>query len=190
MPDKDTLNLIINGVIAVGAAFAALAAWLSAATARDATKHAQTVEHRSLFRELISKANEVVADSVRAADLAERLKSAHLTLSNFQGTTDTETDLIASAENLRVRMEEVHEAVSKQLENRIGLRTCPDETLTDMLTTYDGHIVAIRHIKEKLTRDLATVEQVNQTYREDAIRNRPYNPPPLHVADPPKNGAD
>jgi hypothetical protein len=179
--DQGTLALIsvIGGVVAAGGgALAAFAAFRSAVIAQNASEHAQKVERRSLYREVVSTVHAVIAESVRVDELANRLRGAYGTLFTFVGRgTDgsAETQLLEGVENKQSEVDELQQKALERLRDRKSLAGMAEEDLTELLTTYDGHLIQIRRIRETLSHDLASVELQNQ---EEAIRSRPGLPPP------------
>lgn len=176
--NESTLSLIaaVGGVVAaVGGLFAAIAAFRSAGVAKSAAEHAQEVERRSLLRDVSAAAQSVIAESLRIDDLSNNLKRAYRQLSTFAGQTG------GSRENLHIEEVEkkqrdvgpLQQKGREFLENHEALRSMSEENLTESLTQFEGYLTQIRRVKEKLSQDLASVEQQNQLFREKAIKGAP-----------------
>lgn len=86
--EQGTLAAIsaVTGLIgAAGGLFAAIAAFRSAGTAKDAAKRAQEVDRRGLVRDVATTANNVIAESIRVDDIGNKLRLAYQTLITFSG---------------------------------------------------------------------------------------------------------
>lgn len=124
---------------------------------------------RSLQRDTVSAAQNVVAEVLSVGDLADSLKQAYKDLFVFggQGTGGRKklyTDEIdKKLEEIRVLQ---HEA-EKYLEHPESSQ----EELSRRLTNFQRNLLQIRRVKEKFDRDLESVERQNQTYRERAINS-------------------
>lgn len=174
--DQNTLSAIsaIGGVLgAVGGLFAAFAAFRSAGTAKDAANRAQQVEHRELMRDVVSAAQSVIAESLRIDDISNKLKMGYRTLFTFAGQTggSRQEVLTAEVEKKQQGVIPLQQEAMKLLEDKKTLRIKPEEELTDELVKFEGYLIQIRRVKEKLNHDLTEVERDNQTYREKAINN-------------------
>ena len=173
--DQGTLSLIsvIGGTLAaVGGLFAAIAAFRSAGIAKTAANHAQEVERRSLLREVTAVGQSVIAESFRVDDLSNNLKRAYRNLSVFAGQTGGSREKVHVEEVEKKQREVVtlQQGAMGSLENRESLRAMSEEELTGLLTKFEGYLIEIRRVKEKLGQELASVEQQNQLFREKAIK--------------------
>lgn len=55
------------------------------------------------------------------------------------------------------------------LEDTERLRAAPETELVDLLTKFDGLLIQVRRVKDKIAYDLGVVEKDNLIYREKAI---------------------
>lgn len=173
--DQNTLTVIaaVTGLVsAVAGAFAAVAAFLSAGTAKDAAKHAERVERRGLLRDVLSVAQNVVAETMRVDDLANQLKQEYRTLATFSGQTGGSRPqlFIADVESKQQGIIPLQQEAMKIADKKESLRVSTEEELTNLLTKLDGYLVQTRRVKEKFAHDLESVQRDNQIYREKAIK--------------------
>ena len=174
--DQSTLTIIsaVGGVIgAVGGLFAAVAAFRSAGTAKEAAKHAQQVEHRELVRDVIAAAQNTIAETMRVDDISNKLKMGYRELSIFTGQLGGSRGKAHTGEVEKKQQQVIplqQEAI-KLLEDKKSLREKEESELTDELVKYEGYVIQVRRVKEKLELDLASVERENQTFRENAIKS-------------------
>ncbi|HHJ16273.1 MAG TPA: hypothetical protein ENJ80_06205 [Gammaproteobacteria bacterium] len=176
--DQGTLSMIsaVGGVVAAfGGLFAALAAFRSAGIAKNAADRAQEVERRSLIRDVTASAQAVIAESLRVDDLSNNLKREYKDLSIFSGGVGGSREKVhvdAVEEKQRGVMSLQQEALST-LENGEALRGMSEETLSGLLAKYEGYLIQIRRVKEKLLLELGSVEKQNYLFREKAIKGSP-----------------
>ena len=166
------ISAIGGAVAAVGGLFAAIAAFRSAGIAKSAAAHAQQVEHRSLVRDVTAAAQSVIAESLRVDDLSNNLKRACRDLSVFVGQTggSREKVHIEDVEKKQGEILPLQKEAMDSLENRESLRAMSYEELTELLIKFEGYLIQIRRIKEKLDQELASVDQQNQLFREKSIK--------------------
>jgi len=140
--DQDTLTVIaaVTGLVsAVAGGFAALAAFLSAGTAKDAARHAETVERRGLIRDVLSVAQNVVAETIRVDDLANQLKQEYRTLATFSGNNGGRRPqlFIADVESKHQGINPLQQEALKITDEKDSLRASTEEELTNLLTKLD-----------------------------------------------------
>lgn len=174
--DEGTLSLIsaITGVVAaVGGLFAAIAAFRSAGTAKGAAARAQEVERRSILRDVNAAAQSVIAESFRVDDLSNNLKCAYRDHFVFAGRGSRDKGQVEKVERKQREVGALQQETMGSLENREALRAMSEEELTGLLTKFEGYLIQVRRVKEKLVQELASVEQQNQLFREKAIKGGP-----------------
>ena len=174
--EQGTLAAIaaVTGLIgAAGGLFAAIAAFRSAGTAKDAAKRAQEIGRRGLVRDVATTANNVVGETIRVDDIGNRLKQAYQTLATFSGQSGGSRPKLFIEEVERKQKEVVplqQEALTL-LEKRETISNSSEDDLALLLTKLEGYLVQIRRVKEKFMHDLESVERNNHIYRENAIKH-------------------
>ena len=173
--DQSTLTLFsaVGGVLgAAGGLFAAVAAFRSAGAAKEAAKHAQQVEHRELVRDVIAAAQNTIAETMRVDDICNRLKMGYRDLSIFTGQTggSREKVHIDEVEKKQKQVIPPQQEALKLLEDKKLLLDKEESALTDELVKFEGYVIQVRRVKEKLEQDLISLERENQTFRENAIK--------------------
>jgi hypothetical protein len=176
--DQGNLSIIsaVGGVVAAfGGLFAALAAFRSAGVAKNAADRAQEVESRSLIRDVTASAQAVIAESLRVDDLSNNLKREYKDLSIFSGGVggSREKVHVDAVEDKQKGVIPLQQEALGILENGETLRGMSEETISGLLTKYEGYLIQIRRVKEKLGIELGSVKQQNHLFREKAIKDSP-----------------
>lgn len=171
-PNPDTASSIAAVVSAIGGVFAAIAAFRSAASAREANACVARSEQRFAVRELVVTANEVMIELRRAESRASDLKREHRSLAMFCGQMG----------GPRYAMAE--KAVDEKLARAVAAAVDAKEFTRDTTTLYEASIddinkrlakmqqslFEVRSIREDLEREFAPVESQVAVYREKAIQ--------------------
>lgn len=176
--DQNTLSIIaaVGGVVAAfGGLFAAIAAFRSAGVAKISAVRAQEIERRSLIREVATSAQAVIAESLRIDDLSNNLKREYKDLSIFSGGTGGSREKVHfdAVEEKQKGVISLQQDALSTLEDGEMLRGMTEEALSGLLTKYEGYLIQIRRVKEKLVLELGSVEQQNHLFREKAIKGSP-----------------
>jgi len=174
--DQSTFSVIsaAGGILgAAGGLFAAIAAFRSAGTAKDAAKHAQQVEHRTLVRDVIAAAQNVIAEGMRVDDISNKLKRGYRDLFEFAGQSSSSRQIILTegVEKKQHGVTPLQQESLKLVEGKKALLEKEEAELTDELVKYEGYVIQVRLVKEELEHDLATVERENQPHREKLIKD-------------------
>ncbi len=175
---QETVTLIpaIAGLVAAaGGVWAARAAHQSAVTAQEAAKHAEKVDRRGLLRDLSTTAHRVIVESLQIGSLIEELKTEYrmLATSSGQSGSSREKLLIQQAEAKQKEIYPLQEEALKLIEERAQLRDASEEDLTHLLSKFDGYLVQVLRIKDRLEREVAAAAGDNRIHRERRIK-------PLH----------
>ena len=174
--DQTTLSIIsaIGGLVAaVGGLFAAVAAFRSAGTAKEAASHAKEIEHRALVRDVLSAAQNIIAETMRVDDLANKLKKGYSDLAMFSGQFGGSRQKTFTKE-IEIKQQSViplQQESIKAIDEQKQLRELDESNLTNLLIKYEGQLIQARRVKEKLSLELASVDQQNQTYIENRIKD-------------------
>lgn len=163
----------IAGIVsAIGGAFAAYAAFRSARSADDSTKRSEELERRGLFRDVMAAANNIVAETLRIDDLGNRLKREYQSLAAFSGNTGgSRVKLyIEEVERKQTEIGPIQQQARAALEDMERLRNAPEQVLVEQLTSFEGRLIQVRRMKDKIAYELAAIEKDNLIYREKAIR--------------------
>jgi len=174
--DPGTLAAIsaVTGLVgAAGGLFAAVAAFRSAGTAKDAANRAQEVDRRGLVRDVATVANNVIAETIRVDDIGNKLKQAHQTLATFSGQSGGSRPklFIDDVQKKQREVVPLQQEALALLEKRETFSNSNEDELAQLLAKMEGYLVQIRRVKEKFIHDLESVERDNQMYREKAIKH-------------------
>ena len=120
----------------------------------------------------MSCASNIVAETLRIDDLGNRLRSEYQTLAVFSGNVGGSRVKLYIDEVERKQSEcgPTQQQARAVLEDTERLRIAQERELVDLLAKFDGLLIQVRRIKEKLTYDLGAVEKDNLIFREKAIR--------------------
>jgi hypothetical protein len=168
-----TLIAAIAGLVAAaGGVWAARAAHRSAVSAQEAAKHAEKVDRRGLFRDLSMTAHRVVAQSVEIGSLTEELKTEYRMLSSSSGGSGSSREklLIQRVETQQKEVSPLQEEARNLIQARAQLGTASEEDLTQLLSKFDGYLVQILRIKDRLERELAATAGDNRIHRERRLK--------------------
>ncbi|MFI3120718.1 MAG: hypothetical protein QX203_12155 [Methylococcaceae bacterium] len=159
-------------VSAVGGAFAALAAFRSADSARVTQRAAEAAEHRVALRQIGTTATEVFIEKERITSRGTNLKMAYQTLFAFAGQLGgSRKNFYESAVDEKVqhasKLGEYAKLFTTAAEKLDG--TPPEET-DRVQVRLSNSLTEIRALREDLERELSGVEGQSATYRENAIK--------------------
>ena len=169
------ISAIAAVVSAVGGAFAAVAAFRSAGSARDAYEAAQVFEKRSALRQLTVTASEVLVEGRRAESRCVELKLAYRTLSVFAGAAggSAERECLANVDKKLEEVTKLLEYAKPFASDRDSLMNGPLDEIISRETKMLQVLTQVRAMREDLEREHASVEGQCTTYREKAIQGRP-----------------
>lgn len=167
----DLVSSVAALVAAVGGLWAARAAHQSAVTAREATRHAENVERRGIFRDLIAAANGVIAESDRVIALFEEVKSEYRTLAVFTGNTGgSRVELyVDRADSKSKEVLPYYDEAKQLVEQQASLRDTSEEDLTQTLCKIGGYLITVQRIKAELEREVSSISGQNQLHRANRI---------------------
>ena len=173
--DQTTLSLIsaAGGLIAAaGGLFAAVAAFRSAGTAKEAAAHAKQIEHRAVVRDVLSVAQNIIAETMRVDDIGNKLKKGYSDLAMFSGQHggSRKKVLTEEVEKKQKGIIPFQQEALKTIDEQEHLRALEESQLTNRLIKYEGQLIQVRRVKEKLNHELTSVDQQNNTYRENVIK--------------------
>jgi hypothetical protein len=165
------ISAVMGLIGAAGGLFAAIAAFRSAGTAREASKRAQEVDRRGLVRDVATTANNVIAETIRVDDVGNKLKREYQALATFSGQSGGSRSklVIEEVERKQEGVVPLQQEAHAILERREIFSNSSEDDLALLLTKLEGHVVQIRRVKEKLLHDLDSVEKDNRRYREKAM---------------------
>ena len=173
MADLVTLiSVIASGVSAVGGAFAAVAAFRSAGSARDAYEATQVFEKRSALRQLMVTASEVLVEGRRAESRGAELKLAYRTLSIFAGAFggSAERECLANTDKKLDEVTRLSEYAKPFTCDQAQLMNGPLDEIISRETKMAQVLAQVRAMREDLEREHASVEGQCTTYREKTIQ--------------------
>ena len=162
-------------VSAIATAFAALAAWRSAASARDAQLAAKRTEQRAALREFVVSAHEVHLESRRAESRGADLKQAYRTWAVFCGASHN-SGLDSSLRDIDRQLAEVQAASEETKKLSPSIETLYGAALDDITKSQakaDWALLQIRAIREDFESKLTSVEAECASHREAARRRGP-----------------
>ncbi len=163
----------IAGLIgAVGGLFAAIAAFISAKTAKQASDHAAAIEKRAQVRELSGTANEIIAETLRIDGLAAKCKMQLKSLFSFSGGTNSSRQKV---------LEEAIEAKQKSIgpiqsrareisESRSDHKNKSEDEMNTIQSELDNDLIQVSRIKEELQEELASYEAKILIHQEKVIK--------------------
>lgn len=170
MGTSEAVSAIAAVVSAVCGAFAALAAFRSAGSARVAQQTSTAAEQRAALRQIGTTATEVLIEAKRVASLGNDLKIAYRILftlaGQFGGSRQNLYDL-AVDEKLKSASElggyaKLFTTAAEKLKG-----TPPGET-DRVQVRLSNSLTEIRALREDLEHELAGVEEQSATYRDKA----------------------
>ena len=159
-------------VSAVGGAFAAMAAFRSAESARVAQQAAATAEHRAALRQIGITATEVLIEAERITSRSNDLKLAYRTLFVFAGASGgSRQNLYDSAVDEKLKHASELSDYAKLFVAAYGkLDNAPPEETDRVQVRLSNTLTEIRALREDLERELSGVEGQSATYRDKAIK--------------------
>lgn len=158
-------------VSAVGGAFAALAAFRSAESARVAQQAAAAVEHRAALRQIGTTATEVLIEVERIASRGNDLKIAYQTLFTFAGRSGGSRKNLDSAVDEKLKhASELGDYAKLFTTAAEKLDGTPPEETDRIQVRLSNTLTEIRALREDLEHELSGVEGQSVTYRDKAIK--------------------
>lgn len=163
---------IVIAVATVGATvvsiFAVIIASKAASAADKSADAALKTLHRSAVRDLVGTCHELVGEDLRIQSLAQELKSEQTALAVFTG------NLHGSAyEQMKAKLQSrVEESSNRTTEARAlaadhkKLFAASDGDLDQTQARLESSRIVVRNIREDLARELASIGEQNQVYRE------------------------
>ena len=172
MGTPEVISAAAAVVSAVGGAFAALAAFRSAESARVTQQAATAAEHRAALRQIGTTATEVLIEAERIASRGSDLKIAYRTLFTFAGQSNGSRRNIYDAtvdEKLKHASElgdyaKLFTAAAEKLDG-----TPPEET-DRVQVRLSNTLTEIRALREDIERALSGVEGQSAAYRDKVIK--------------------
>lgn len=169
------ISAIAAVVSVVGGGFAAVAAFRSAGSARDAREDAQVSEKRTALRQLTVTANEVLVEARRTESRGAELKLAYRTLAAFSGNSSGSREglYLVETDKKLAEVTKLSEYAKPFAPGQDGLMNGPVDEIGSRETKMAQVLTQVRAIREDLEREHASVEGQCTTYREKAIQGRP-----------------
>ena len=151
-------------VSAIGAGFAAVAAFRSAGSAEKANRTLKNNNRAELFRQASLAANRVVSTSVRVDDLGNDLKLEYQTLFSFAGQ-------MGGGRQKQRGIGPMQTSAREFLENLGDPHQSSSADLVRVISEFEGDLAHLERIKEKFIFDIGNVRADNHIYREKVIRD-------------------
>lgn len=169
-----TLQAILGVAAALGAVFAAVAAWRSAKAAEAASLRALGTDRRSATREPVVAAHSIVAEESRVGEIVDELKLQYSTLFAFAGQSTGSSSRAAMyqsiAESKRTEAGTLKDEATRFIDEAKSLASASENDLDKALIKFTGHLVRVRAIREDLERRVESVAHENRLYREERIK--------------------
>lgn len=169
-------SVVISSVAAVisafGGAFAAVAAFKSAASARDAHEAAQNSEKRTMLRQLMVTAGEVLVEAKQSESRAAQLKLSYRTLFGFGGSSSSSREqlYLSEIDKKLAELTKLSETATPFVSDQDVLMSGPLDEISKREMKIAQTLVKVRAIREDLEREHASVEAQCMTYRDKVIR--------------------
>lgn len=173
MVDLSTLISSVAAVVsALGGAFAAVAAFKSAASANDAHEAAQISEKRAALRQLMVTASEVLVEARRAESRAAQLKLSYRTLFVFGGSSggSRENLYISEIDKKLAELTNLSESAKPFVSDQDVLINGPLDEISSREMKIAQTLIQARAIREDLEREQASIEAQCMMYRDKVIR--------------------
>lgn len=160
-------------VSAIGAGFAAVAAFRSAGSAEKANRTLKNNNRAELFRQASLAANRVVSTSVRVDDLGNDLKLEYQTLFSFAGQMGggRQKMYVDGVEKKQRGIGPMQTSAREFLENLGDPHQSSSADLVRVISEFEGDLAHLERIKEKFIFDIGNVRADNHIYREKVIRD-------------------
>jgi hypothetical protein len=161
-------------VSAIGGAFAAVAAFRSAASARDATHQAEESERRALLREVSSSAASVQAVVLGVSSRGKELLLEYRSAEGFSGSADN-SSLLALRESVEQLVEQARTFVGDAQLFSGGaksLSSAPIEEIERVRTRLTENLGLAQVIREELDRKYFDMASKNMQYRQAVLQAR------------------
>lgn len=137
-------------VSAAGGAFAAIAAFRSAATARDATRQAEESERRALLREVSSAAASIQAVALGVSSRGQELLLEYRSVEVFSGSAD------------HSGLRQLRESTEKLIEKARPLADDAQLFSGGAKSLVDASVQEIEHVRTRLTESLSLVQVIRE----------------------------
>ncbi|VWX33702.1 conserved exported hypothetical protein [Limnobacter sp. 130] len=174
MAEQTSLISIIASVVsAIGAAAACIAAFKSAAHAKEAFDEGQKADKRFALRQLSLTAHQVSVQADRVKWTAQGLKSGYQTLAVFSGASGSSRLILLTKEvDEKVKIAEVLQLKAKPfIELQMTLLNGPLDEITARELAMSQHLIEVIGLREKIEIELSSIQAQNSTLRESAIPN-------------------
>lgn len=159
-------------VSAIGGAFAALAAFRSAAFAKEATLQAEESERRALIREVSKTAAEIMASSLSTSSRGQDLIVEYRTAEVFSGSAENSSirQLQENTASLVERSRSFAEDAKTFVGGAKALALAPHDEIDRVRTRLTENLGLLRVIREELDRKYADMTARNLQHRQAAIQ--------------------
>jgi hypothetical protein len=170
----EVASAIAAVVSAVGGAFAAVAAFRSAATARDATRQAEETERRALLREVSTAAASIQAAVLGVSSRGQELLLEYRSAEVFSGSADHSAlrQLRESTENLIEKARSFVEDAQLFSGGAKSLSDAPIEELERVRTRLMETLGLVQVIREELDRKYLDMAARNLQHRQVILHAR------------------
>lgn len=170
----DWLSLAAALVSAVGGAFAARAAFLSARSAREAQQAADAAERRASLRDIATAAAAVLVEEKRVSVLVDQVKQTHRALSTLSGASrSSRLDLyVDAAEQKRTEAGSLAEDAKLFAEGAKSLEGVPPEEIDRIQLRQTNSLKKVQTLREDLEREHDSVEAQCAQIRDSMDRAR------------------
>ncbi|WP_169333093.1 hypothetical protein [Thiobacillus denitrificans] len=161
-------------ISAIGGAFAAVAAFRSAATARDATRQAEEAERRVLLREVSTAAASIQAVVLGVSSRGQELLLEYRSAEVFSGSSDHSglRQLRESTENLIKKARFFVEDAQLFSGGAKSLSDAPVEEVERVRTRLAENFNLLQVIREELDRKYLDVASKNMQHRQVILQAR------------------
>jgi hypothetical protein len=155
-------------VSAIGGAFAAVAAFRSAASARDATRQAEESERRALLREVSTAAASIQAVVLGVSSRGQELLLEYRSAEVFSGSADHSAlpKLRESTENLIEKARSFVEDAQLFSGGAKSLSDAPVEEVERVRTRLTENLTLVQVIREELDRKYLDMASKNMQHRQ------------------------
>lgn len=174
MPDSNVVISTVAAVVsAIGGAFATVAAFRSAGSARVTQDAAAASEKLAALRQLMVAANEVLVEARRAESRGNDLKLSYHVLFTFAGSSGGSREkLYVDATEGKLAEATAISARAKPYSSDLDLLlNGPLEEITGREIKVAQMLTEIRAIREDLEREHASVEGQCAEFRKNAFRH-------------------
>lgn len=159
-------------ISAIGGAFAVLAAFRSADSARSSQRAAEEADRRAALRHIAVTSSEVVTEAMRVGSRARDAKLAYNTLAVFSGSFGNSSIVarVAEVDCKAQRAGELSNHAKLFAEGATSLSQAPREELDRVQFRESAALIEVRALREDLEIELSGLQEHIDQHREGQLR--------------------